>query len=296
MTDTLADWLAVREPADFASRSAMLTQTLARHTQSTRPLRILELGTGTGSNIRYLAPRLGGPQDWLAVDRDEELLALLPVRLGAWAESHGYQTSPEGNGICVTGSGFECRVTTRQADLDVLATDLFAGRHLITASALLDLVSEDWLRRLATHATAVNASMLFALTYSGESSCLPPEAEDTWVRDLLNRHQHRDKGLGGPAAGPGATDAAVQSFSEQGYDVHAAATPWKLGANETELQRQLIEGWAQAASEMTPDERSPIDNWRMRRLAHLYAGNSRIVVQHFDLLALRPAPSSQRHP
>jgi trans-aconitate methyltransferase len=286
MSETLADWLAVREPADVAARSAWLTESLVRHLGSNRPLRVLELGTGTGSNIRYLAPRLGGAQEWLAVDRDPELLAILPLRLTFWATDHGLTAISRDDDLVVSGPGLECRVRTRQADLNELTPALFADRRLVTASALLDLVSETWLRKLADLCAGAGAAALFTLTYTGESSCTPVEAEDDWIRDLLNRHQNRDKGLGGPAAGPGATDAAVTAFSEKGYDVHAAASPWKLDASASELQRQLIEGWARAAGEVMPDDAAAIDAWRLRRLAHLHAGHSRIVVHHFDVLAL----------
>ena len=81
--DSLSTWLALREPADIAARSAALTQAIAAVLPDARPLRILDLGSGTGSNIRYLSTRLPEPQDWLAVDRDPDLLAALPSRTAA---------------------------------------------------------------------------------------------------------------------------------------------------------------------------------------------------------------------
>jgi len=54
---------------------------------------------------------------------------------------------------------------------------------------------------------------------------------------------------------------------------------------ERALQRQLIEGWAQAAEEMAPEQTSMIHNWLGRRLAHVETGRSRVVVGHDDLAA-----------
>src|SRR5580765_2302390 len=81
MDVTLADWLALREPADAAARSVSLTREVAAALgiPSGGALRILDLCSGTGSNVRYLAPRLLTPQDWLLVDRDAELLARAPA-------------------------------------------------------------------------------------------------------------------------------------------------------------------------------------------------------------------------
>jgi hypothetical protein len=107
------------------------------------------------------------------------------------------------------------------------------------------------------------------------------------IRDLLNRHQHTDKGLGGAAAGPEAVDCVVRCFSDAGYRVQTDPSDWSLGTAEHELQRSLIEGWAEAAAEMRADL-SMIASWRDRRIAHVDAGRSRIVVGHQDVAALVP--------
>ena len=166
-------------------------------------------------------------------------------------------------------------------------TDIFAGRHLVTASALLDLVSERWLGEFADRCRTAGAAVLLTLTYTGRSTCSPPEPEDDVVRDLLNRHQHRDKGLGGVAAGPDAAGDAVRCLERAGYDVRTEPSDWSLGAAEDELQRCLIEGWADVATQMGFDP-STVARWRDRRVAHLEAGRSRIVVGHLDVAAVPP--------
>jgi hypothetical protein len=51
----------------------------------------------------------------------------------------------------------------------------------------------------------------------------------------------------------------------------------------------LIEGWAGAATEMVRDRAPTIARWRARRLAHVGAGRSRLVVGHDDLAAWLPS-------
>ncbi|MBI4266451.1 MAG: class I SAM-dependent methyltransferase [Acidobacteria bacterium] len=284
--EALARWLALREPADAAARAAGLTCAIADAVASRGPLRALDLATGTGSNIRYLMPHLGGEQRWLALDRSAALLERLPSRMSHWGEARGYRVTHEPGACVVRGSSLECRIETRRLDLAVLdSEEAFDGRRLVTASALLDLVSERWLRALAERCRAVGAAALFAITYNGRVACTPPDPDDPMVLERFNRHQRTDKGLGGPAAGPGAVEAGVGCFTDAGYRVRREPSDWTVEASETELQRELIDGWAGAASEIAPAAASAIARWRARRLAHVDAGRSRLVVGHDDVAA-----------
>jgi hypothetical protein len=262
LSDSLSEWLALREPADIAARSAALTQLIADVLPDGPLLRILDLGSGTGSNVRYLSPRLPRPQEWLLVDRDRDLLSEVP------------------------GGTDVCRIETISRDLGRLEDEeIFRARELVTASALLDLVSPRWLDTLAAHCRAGGAAVLFALTYNGQSRCSPVDSEDEIVRELMNRHQRRDKGLGGPAAGPAGVECAERSFAAAGYQVRRAASDWILSADQRELQRQLIQGWAHAAVETAPERESMIQAWLARRRSHIEAGTSTVIVGHEDLAA-----------
>jgi len=283
--ESLSDWLAVREPADVTARSATLVERVRHALASTDTVRGLDLCTGTGSNLRYLIDRLPGRQTWLAADRDARLLEELPTKLKTWADAHGYSMRTEGQVSSLRGGRCECDVETRAMDLDRLDAGLFEGRNLVTASALLDLVSESWLRLLATRCREAGATALFTLTYDGRSSCDPVEPEDDMVRELMNMHQKTDKGLGGRAEGPDAWSVAERVFTEAGYRVECAPSNWSIGPPERAFQRMLIEGWARAAVEIAPERADTIADWLRRRLEHLEAGRSRIVVNHVDMVA-----------
>ena len=288
MDDALSRWLQLREPADAVARSERLTRIIADALAGTEPVRVLDLATGTGANLRYLAPHLPRLQHWLVVDRDPAVLARLPALTSAWGVARQCDVRTHVNGCGIRGERLECHVEMRQLDLGSLTDEkIFAGRHLVTASALLDLVSQHWLSELAARCRAAGAAALFTITYNGWSCCSPLEPEDDVIRDLLNRHQHTDKGLGGAAAGPEAVESVVGCFSNAGYRVETDPSDWSLGTAEHELQRRLIEGWAEAATEMRADL-PMIASWRDRRIAHVDAGRSRIVVGHQDVAALVP--------
>ena len=163
---------------------------------------------------------------------------------------------------------------------------LVDGRTFVTGSALLDLVSEDWLAALAAECARAGAVALFALTYDGRIECSPTERDDALVRELVNRHQRTDKGFG-TALGPDAPERAAALFADAGYRVRRERSDWVLGRQHAELQRQLVDGWAAAAIEIDSVRRAAIEDWRRRRQAHIDAGRSQIVVGHEDLLATR---------
>jgi hypothetical protein len=226
-------------------------------------LQVVDLGTGTGSNIRYMAPRLGGEQRWVAVDNDPTL---------------------------IEGRNFPCSVIPRHLDL---ATDLkslpLTGCQLVTASALLDLVSAAWMESLAARCAQARAAVLFALNYDGRVQFHPVEPDDEWVIGLINRHQRGDKGFGA-ALGPEATRQACEVFATLGYEWRVTASDWLIESTEQALQRELIAGWIGAARELAPSEEDRIEQWGRRRMALLSTGSSRFRVGHQDFMAWPTAP------
>jgi hypothetical protein len=269
MGEFSAGWLALREPADVRARSAALASLVADRLAHAAPLRVLDLAAGTGANARYLDEFLsrghGGQRrpQWLLLDHDSALLAVAAAALSS-----------------------SDRIETRALDLAFAFNqpdnDLCAGRDLVTASALLDLVSEPWLRALASTCRGARAAVLFALTYNGDVRCTPREPEDDAVRELVNRHQRIDKGFG-PALGPDAAGAAARAFAALGYEVRRERSDWVLETDARDLQTQLIEGWAEAAAAVASGQSATVHDWKASRLAHVAAGRSRIIVGHEDL-------------
>lgn len=271
MTETFdAAWLALREGADHRARSTDLLFRLERWWAERGASAVLDLGCGTGSNVRWLAPLLPKPQRWTLVDNDAALLARI--------------AAPESDVL----------IRVVQGDLAVEGLAEIAAAHLVTASALLDLVSESWLERAADACAAAGCAALFALNYDGAIEWGgDADAADALVREAVNEHQRRDKGLG-PALGPGAARAAEALFRRRGYHTLLMPSPWTLGPAEADLARALVDGWASAADEQRPAQAREVHAWTERRRATLAGSSFTLVVGHEDLLALPPAVPARR--
>lgn len=267
-----ASWLALREPMDHRSRPGSLLAPLGEAWAAGGWSRVADLGSGTGSNLRYLAPRLPGSQRWTLVDHDAALLAEAEHR------------APDHPGAPGTGRAGEVAVETRVGDLAEAGLEAARGAHLVTASALLDLVPEAWLRRLVDACRSAGAGALLALSYDGTVTWSgPPHPDDEVVRDAVNRHQRTDKGLG-PALGPEAAPVARELFRDAGFRTILEPSPWVVTSDDGALAEALIRGWRDAAIELHPGETERLQAWARQRRASL--ASATLTVGHLDLLAL----------
>jgi len=273
-----SDWLALRESVDHRARAEELLEPLLAwwKVEGARrgdpALSVVDLGCGTGSNLRYLAPRLPSPQRWTLVDHDAALLER--VEIPAVAD--------------LAVSRLRRDLTNEEAAplASSAAGDAPAG--LVTASALFDLVSERWLGQLVEAVAQERAAALFTLSYDGNISWGDTDPDDEVVRLAVNEHQLGEKGFGA-ALGPRAGDAIEAAFQRAGYRTFRASSPWEIGSEEAELAGQLVAGWCTAAAELRPDREAVIRSWGERRLAAVQAGTSRLSVGHVDVLALPPS-------
>jgi SAM-dependent methyltransferase len=260
------DWLALREPYDYVARSALLAD---RFAQRLGPApRLVDLGCGTGANLRYLAPRLAADQDWLCLDHDRVLLEEAEAALGPWRQETGWHG----------GVAFESRDLAEE--LEALPID-GAG---VTASALLDLTSAAWLDRLAVWCR--RTPLLMALSFDGRLSWAPALAEDELVAARFVAHQRTDKGFG-PALGPEAAAHLADRLETQGHRVATATSDWQLGAADRPLLTAVLDGVFAAAAAIDRDRK--LTQWAAIRRGQLERGELGLIVGHVDLLALPTA-------
>ena len=83
MSGFSTDWLTLRECADARARDGSLAASLLASRPAGPTLRVVDLGSGIGANLRYLAPRLGHDQYWLLIDHDSTLLDYAPQEMQA---------------------------------------------------------------------------------------------------------------------------------------------------------------------------------------------------------------------
>ena len=262
-----AAWLRLRESADSAARATVLVQDLRRLLPDAGSIVVHDLGCGSGSMVRWLAPQLTGPQRWVLYDRDDELLALAAA------------TPPPR-----AADGAPVTIETRRRDITRLGEKELAGAGLVTASALLDMLTADQLDRLVASCAAARCPVLIALSVTGRVALTPPHGSDARIADAFNAHQRRMTPAG-PLLGPDAADAAAVAFARHGLEVRVEPSPWRLGPEHGDLVAAWLTGWVGAAREQQPELGDIATEHLRRRLAEAGAGSLSVTVQHADLLA-----------
>ncbi|WP_448004259.1 SAM-dependent methyltransferase [Agromyces bauzanensis] len=261
-----SDWLALREPEDARARSRRLALATARRLGS-GPIVIHDLGSGTGSMMRWLAPLLPGPQTWVLHDWNADLV----------------EHAAEG----VVPLDHERRavtVRTRTGELAQLGSDDLEDASLVTASALLDVLTAEEVRAVVQSCVDAGCPALFSLSVTGEVRLDPRDPRDDVFQAAFNEHQERRVG-GRRLLGPSGVALAHGLFLEAGWNVRSAATFWRLGDHDPRLLEQWFDGWLEAALEQRADLQVEGAGYRALRWSQLRRGALSAVVVHTDLLA-----------
>ncbi|MGC5030816.1 methyltransferase domain-containing protein [Micromonospora sp. DT229] len=263
-----AQWLALREPADVAARATDLVEAVRATLTGDRPYVVHDLGAGTGSLGRWLAPLLPGPQHWILHDQDPDLLARARANMPTLAA----------DGAPVTAQ-------TRRGDLTRLrATDL-AGAALVSASALLDMLTVAEIDRLVAACAGAGCPALFLVSVTGTVRLTPADPLDAEIAEAFNAHQRRAVG-GRQLLGPDAVEACAAGFIRHGMTVRTRPSPWRLGPEQAALTAQWFDGWLEAACAQHPELVGRTREYAQRRREEANAGRLGVLVDHTDLLAV----------
>jgi len=194
--------------------------------------------------------------------------------------------------------GSATSVTCVQGDLETEGVEATTEAHVVTCSALLDILPKPVVHRLVRACAAASCGAYFALTYDGriawssddDADANDDDPDDAMIRETVNSHQRRNQGHR-TALGPTAAAVADQLFRSEGYTTWRVQSPWHLTAADRELAHRLVDGWERASIELSrgPEVERRIRAWAERRRRATQASGMLLTVGHEDLLALPPA-------
>ncbi|HEV7267423.1 MAG TPA: class I SAM-dependent methyltransferase [Falsiroseomonas sp.] len=282
------DWLDLREPFDAMARNPALAMRLAESLPP-RP-RILDLGAGTGSLLRWLGHFIGRAQAWTLVDADAGLIERAFDTIADRASAAGWAvTWPGRRTLLVHSPRGAWRVEGLIADLREAPDNLpLHNMDVVVNTALCDLVSEDWVEEIAEACAEHRLPFYAALNVTGRERFMPPHRGDALVSRGFARDQARDKGFGGIALGVKAPAAIEAAFQAQGYEVLRAPSDWVVPRTAPAMAVALSDGHAEAAMRQERREARRIARWMLDRAGQARDLRLSARVGHADLLCLPP--------
>lgn len=279
MTSFSAQWLALREPADHRARDRALQNKVCEQLANVarteqRAVRLIDLGCGSGSNLRALATSLPEQQHWTLVDYDPSLLTAARAALVAWAD----EVIDDSTSLTLRKNNKKIEIEFAQVDLARDIERVLAWpADVITAAAFFDLVAESWLVRFCQ---ALRTTLYTVLTYDGSEQWLPPHSADNSILKAFHAHQKTDKGFG-VAAGPEASNVMQRELTARGFQVTLASSPWKIDQTEAAFIHALATGSAAAVRETGLLDEQEVNQWLAARMSAQHC-----TVGHWDILAI----------
>jgi trans-aconitate methyltransferase len=261
-----SEWLSLREPEDAAARSRDLALAAAEMLQQ-KPLNIHDLGSGTGSMMRWLAPLLPGQQTWTLHDWNSDLIE---------QAARGIRPLDRDNdpiSVCI-----------QPGDLaDLRPADLHEA-SLVTASALLDVLTVDEIQAIVDACLSARCTTLLSLSVTGDVQLSPADERDAAFQRAFNAHQVREAATRRQVGRHGAA-IAKRLFADAGWHVRSSTTTWRLDHDRPRLLAEWFEGWVDASLECDAELRAEAAGYRRRRAAEIERGELTARIRHLDLLA-----------
>lgn len=259
MSGFSADWLALREPADRNSRNRTVLKSCQQHFAGRDAITVCDLGAGTGASVRAFTDLLPPKQRWHLIDGDVVLLDQAQRSLAG-----------------------RDNITFEQRDFAVQPACWPADTDLVTASALLDLVSLDWIARFVAALAKARIAVLATLTVDGTILNQPALPLDSRVAAAFRSHQEGDKGFG-PAAGPWAGGLLAHHLRGAGYVITSGESPWLLDNSRAALRDAYLEGVVNAVTETGKVAGNTLADWQRA------AARGTVRIGHLDIFAKPPS-------
>ena len=209
----------------IARATASSSSALAKHFDGWRPITVVDLGCGTGSNLRATAPLLGPEQHWTLVDHDQALLDAAAERLAAWADGADRQDGK----LALFKGAKRINVEFRRADLAARSRSRAGpNANLVTASALFDLVSAEFIARFAAAVAAAQVGVLHRAHLRRRPALDARARGRRGACRGLPRPPAARQGLR-PRRGSGCAGRLERGFRGRGYAVQRATAPGGWG-------------------------------------------------------------------
>lgn len=284
-TDTqfATDWLEERNRFDEAARNPTVEAAFLRYAEQQQPLNLIDIGAGNGAVFTYLAPKLPPEQNWTLVELNPKLLKNARQRLLLWANGNHYTIEKdEADYLLFTRQERRLSIQLRQVSFLKLEEHFpLEAYHAVTASAVIDLLSQEMLEALLRLLHRHQLAFYATLNYQS-MEYLPAGPQDTAMIEAYEQHMRRQQDFG-RALGPTCTTALHQlAKSIYGHSPVDGPSPWAIRPTDIAMHRHLLSFMETSIAIANP--KLDTAGWVARKQELLESNQLHLTVNHTDLL------------
>lgn len=285
-TDFTAEWLDTRYSFDSKARNQQVEAAFKNYFFGRKEIQLMDVGAGTGNNLRYWFRQLESPQKWTNVELNPELLALGFQQAAQLLTTEGYGVKQFENHISgmkrKNGRFHEVRLLALQESfLDFAFEILPVKPDVVLANAVFDLLSPEMFVAFAEKLIEHRIPLLSTINIAGLEWSTATFQDKYYSRCYLH-HMNRPQAFG-MALGAHVTDFAIDFCKKHQVNVEWGRSDWQIAETDTAMLLANLNYMEQAIPEMLPEaEHSAFSEWLSDKRKQVEAQKLRLNVYHYD--------------
>ena len=256
-------WLYKREKIDHFSKNLKIIDKINSALKDLENIHILDLGTGTGSNFRFLSKKIKHKnQFWTLIDISKSSL---------------YQAK---NNIILNNKVKKVSFKYNDAIKNIKKTN-FNQFDLVTGSAFLDIMPYNWFKEF--HKLNQNTKIIyFSINYDGYFKFNPHHSLDNKMIKLFNKDQQSKKDGKVKAVGPDCSEIIKNYFSKT-HKTFLLNSNW-VDVKNNKFQLMFLNF---CKNVINKNKKNSLDEWLEFKKEKILKNKSKLNVYNKDFLAIK---------
>ena len=256
-------WLFQREKIDNISKNKLIIKKINRYFKSDQNIKLMDLGTGTGSNFRFLSKKIvQKKQHWTLIDISKK--SLLAAK----------------NKISISNKIESLSIINKNLIKNINQVD-FNEFDIVTGSAFLDIMPLDWFKKFYQQNKKTKI-IYFAINYDGFFQFYPKHKHDKKVLHLFNNDQKSIKYKKVKAVGPDCTKIIEKQFLKT-HKTFSFNSNWDINNNK-KFQLMFLNF---CENVINKNKINNLNEWLEYRKNQIKKNESRLIVNNKDFLAIK---------
>jgi SAM-dependent methyltransferase len=280
-------WINAREEYDFLARSNLLCEYFNKNKQNS--IRIIDLGCGTGSFLRWCYYTKINFDEMLLVDHDKKLLNQFLIITKKFLNKYDYKISKQ------TSTSFDImkkniikKNNVKLKKQDILMTlSIINEYNLISLSAIADILPKIFITNLFS-SVEPKKIIYFSICFNGKIKWNIVNEHDKYIISRFNNHQ---QSLKDDIYAMGAKSIKlIKNLSKRKkFNLLHKDSSWIIASKKNSdklFQKQYLKTIYNALKKDKETNNDILSNWYKFRIKKIDLHKSNLVVGHEDILVL----------